>query len=117
MSTDPQTAMVLVAEMGAKEPTLRQVFSTMTRYGGLTFGGGGPTVAALQHETVDRCGWLDTGRFRLAYALSRLTPGTNLLAFCTALGWQMRGIAGALAALIGSSLPCSVVTVAFTVLF
>ena len=89
----------------------------MTQHGGLTFGGGGPTIAALQNETMNRRGWIDNGQFQLAYALSRLTPGTNLLAFCTALGWQMRGVSGAVAALIASSLPCSIVTVGFTILF
>lgn len=109
--------MVLVADVSMKIPTLREVFLTMTQYGGLTFGGGGPTIAALQSETMDRRGWINNSQFQLAYALSRLTPGTNLLAFCTALGWQMRGIPGAVAALIASSLPCSIITVGLTILF
>jgi hypothetical protein len=37
--------------------------------------------------------------FNLAYALSRLTPGTNLLAFCTAVGWLILRLPGALLAL------------------
>lgn len=100
----------------AGDPGFVQVASTMVRYGGLTFGGGAPTVMALEQDIVARNGWLDTSRFRLAYALSRLTPGTNLLAFCTALGWQMRGTWGGIVALIGASLPCSAVTVGLTVL-
>jgi chromate transporter len=87
----------------------------MVRYGGLTFGGGGPTIAALQTETVERHNWLNPTQFNLAYALSRFTPGTNVLAFCTALGWQMSGVTGAVIALIASSLPCSMVTVFFTI--
>lgn len=87
----------------------------MVRYGSLTFGGGVPTAAALRHETVDRRGWLGPAQFQLAYALSRFTPGTNLLAFCAALGWQMRGVTGAGIALIASSFPCSAVTVALTI--
>lgn len=90
--------------------------ATMARHGGLTFGGGGPTIAAVEHETVERRGWLTGEQFRLAFALSRLTPGTNLLAFCAAVGWQIRGVPGCVAALIASSLPCSVVTIVLTVL-
>jgi hypothetical protein len=37
--------------------------------------------------------------FNLAYALSGLTPGTNLLAFCTAVGWLILRLPGALLAL------------------
>jgi chromate transporter len=108
METDPQTAMV---------SQLKELGLVMTRYGGLTFGGGGPTIAALEHETVDRRGWLSREHFRIAFALSRVTPGTNLLAFCTAVGWQSHGTAGAVVALIASSLPCSIVTVALTIVF
>lgn len=96
-------------------PSLASLASVMTRYGSLTFGGGAPTVAALQDQTVERHAWLDPARFRLAFALSRLTPGTNLLAFCTALGWQMRGITGGVVALVAASLPCSIIAVICTI--
>jgi chromate transporter len=95
---------------------LGELFVTMARHGGLTFGGGGPTVAAVEYETIDRRGWLTREQFRLAFALSRVTPGTNLLAFCAAVGWQVRGVVGSVAALVASSLPCSIVTVALTIL-
>ncbi|HYI94958.1 MAG TPA: chromate transporter [Bryobacteraceae bacterium] len=95
---------------------LGELFATMARHGGLTFGGGGPTIAAVEYETIDRRGWLTREQFRLAFALSRITPGTNLLAFCTAVGWQVGGVSGSVAALIASSLPCSAVTVALTIL-
>jgi chromate transporter len=94
---------------------LGELFVTMARHGGLTFGGGGPTVAAVEYETIDRRGWLTREQFRLAFALSRVTPGTNLLAFCAAVGWQVRGVVGSVAALVASSLPCSIVTVALTI--
>lgn len=72
-------------------------------------------MAALRGETVERNRWLGPTQFGLAYALSRFTPGTNMLAFSTALGWQLRGMSGAVVALIASSLPCSIVTVAMTI--
>jgi chromate transporter len=34
-----------------------------------------------------------------------LTPGTNLLAFCTGIGWLLRGLSGALIALLAASVP------------
>jgi chromate transporter len=45
----------------------------------------------------------------MAYAASRLTPGTNLLALCSALGWRMRGPTGALVALAAASIPNAVI--------
>jgi chromate transporter len=95
---------------------LGELFVTMARHGGLTFGGGGPTIAGVEYQTIDRRGWLTRDRFRLAFALSRLTPGTNLLAFCAAVGWQIQGVPGCVAALVASSLPCSALTVLLTIL-
>ena len=43
--------------------------------------------------------------------LNRRTPGTNLLAFCTAAGWTSRRWLGAIVALLASSIPCSLLVV------
>jgi chromate transporter len=46
----------------------------------------------------------------LCYALARVTPGTNLLAFCTATGWLLRLWRGALIAVLAASIPsCALV--------
>lgn len=51
------------------------------------------------------------------FAVSRLTPGTNLLAYCTAVGLTTRGPAGALMALIAASVPSSVMCVIATIVY
>jgi len=50
----------------------------------------------------------ETGNAGLV-AVSRLTPGTNILAYCAALGWALHRWAGALAAVVAASLPASIV--------
>ena len=72
-------------------PSLRALGGVFARYGNLTLGGGSATIAVLQQEIVVKRGWLAQVPFSLSYALSRLTPGTNLLAFCTAAGWIFAG--------------------------
>lgn len=82
------------------------------RIGNLTFGGGGPTVAAFQRELVGRRRWLTPEQFALSYALSRITPGTNLFAFCTCAGTLLRQLPGAVVALLAASVPsCLLVAV------
>ena len=93
---------------------IARIFGTV---GSFTFGGGSATIAALEHEIVERRSWLGRDRFGLCYALSRMTPGTNLLAFCVAAGASLRGGFGAVSALLAASLPCSVIAVALTVGF
>ena len=76
-----------------------------------------PTIAALRRELIDKRGWLTNTQFALSYALSRVCPGTNLLGFCTAVGWQARGIGGAVVALFASSFPCAVFAVLLSLAF
>lgn len=84
----------------------RSLLWTYLRFANLTFGGGAPTVAALQRELVDQKHWLTAEQYGLSYALSRITPGTNLYAFCTASAWLIAGTPVALSVLLASSLPC-----------
>lgn len=48
-------------------------------------------------------------------AVSRLTPGTNILAYAVGLGWMLHRWAGALAALVAASLPASAFVCVMTV--
>ena len=98
-------------------PSLPQIASVFARYANTTFGGGSATIAVLEEQVVVKRSWLDRDQFDLTYALSRLTPGTNLLAFCTAAGWTTRRWLGALVALVAASLPCSLLAVLVTVFY
>ncbi len=98
-------------------PTLGAIASIFARYANTTFGGGSATIAVLKEEVVVKRPWLSQEEFDLNYALSRLTPGTNLLAFCTAAGWTARRWRGAVVALIAASVPCSLFAVMVTVFY
>ena len=98
-------------------PTLAAIARVFARHANTTFGGGSATIAVLRQHLVTRHAWLDDTAFDLGYALSRLTPGTNLLAFCTAAGWTARRWPGALIALLAASLPCSILAVVVTVFY
>ena len=97
----PEREVLLVSK-----PSLAELSGVFFRIGNFTFGGGAPTTAAFQRELVERRRWYDTLQFGLCYALARVTPGTNLFAFCTASGWLLRGWWGAIAALLVASIPC-----------
>ena len=98
-------------------PNLAQIAGVFARYANTTFGGGSATIAVLKEQLIDRRTWITPAEFDLAYALSRLTPGTNLLAFCTAAGWTARRWRGAIVALLAASLPCSLLAVLVTVFY
>ena len=100
-----------------RRPSLRAFALVFGWYGNSTFGGGTATIIELERRLVDERAWLSRGDSRLAYAISRLTPGTNLLAYCAGAGWRIRGLAGALVALIAASLPCAVIAMTLTRFF
>lgn len=99
------------------EPNLFQVADVFTRYANFTLGGGSATVAVMHRELLDKRRWVSPDNFALCFALARLTPGTNLLAFCTGIGWILRRMPGALIALVAGSIPCTLIVVAATALF
>jgi chromate transporter len=67
--------------------------------------GAAAAAAALRRDLVDR-GRLSASAFDEAYAVARLTPGTNLLAMYTLLGERFAGWRGAFTALtVGALVP------------
>src|SRR5580698_2239080 len=94
-------------------PRLSALSSLFFRVGVTVFGGGDPTIAILQREFLRR-DWLTPEKFAIAFGLARLTPGTNMLAFCAAAGWYILGLAGALAAVFAITIPPSLLVVWIT---
>ena len=86
-------------------PTLRKLTGVFLRVGNTTFGGGLPTMAALQRELVEDNHWLSLEDYALAFSLARVTPGTNVIAFCAAAGARIMGWRGALAATLAETGP------------
>jgi chromate transporter len=87
------------------------------RYANFTLGGGSATTAVIHGEIVDGRHWVSEEQFALSFALGRLTPGTNLLAFCTGIGWLLRRGYGAAVTLLAASIPCTAIVIVVTALF
>jgi chromate transporter len=94
--------------------SLKQLTWIFLRVGSLTFGGGDPTMAALQSELVVTRGWLTEEQYALIYGLARITPGTNLVAFSAAAAWQILGWLAAVLAVLAMTVPSSIAVVLLT---
>ena len=94
-----------------KRPTAAALAPLYLRLGSITFGGGDPTMAALQRELIDNRQWLTAEQHGLAYGLARVTPGTNVLAYCAATGWMIAGWLGSLLAVSGIVVPSALLAV------
>lgn len=100
-----------------RPPGLGSLAAVFALYGNSTFGGGTATIVEIEKHIVDEHAWITREESHVAFAVCRLTPGTNLLAYCVAVAWRMRGLAGALIALAAASLPSAAIAVALTMFF
>ena len=69
---------------------------------------GGLASMELLRRSLGARGWMTDDGHALFVAVSRLTPGTNILAYCVALGWQLAHWRGALVSLVAASIPASI---------
>ena len=99
------------------KPSLAKIANAFARYANFTLGGRSATIAVLHREIAEKQRWVSNDDFSLCFALARLTPGTNLLAFCTGIGWLLRRLSGAVVALLAASIPCSMIVAVATGLF
>lgn len=95
-------------------PSVKKLTEIFFRIGNTTFGGGYVTIGMLGRELVDTRRWISPEKFDLAFALARVTPGTNLIAFCAAIGALICGVAGAIGAVLALTAPSSALAVLIT---
>jgi chromate transporter len=76
-----------------------------------TLGGGIASMELLRRSAAKEA-WLDERGHAVLTAVSRLTPGTNVLAYCAGLGWIVSGWGGVMVSLLAASVPAAVCMVA-----
>ena len=83
--------------------TLAQIFTVFLTIGATSIGGG--VVAYLRRGLVARRGWLDDATFVQMLSISEALPGLNGTNIAILAGDHLRGIYGAIAAIVGICLP------------
>ena len=74
----------------------------------VAFGGATALLPEMHRVVVDNHHWLDDTTFTHLYAIAQAAPGPNVLVV-TLIGWEVAGLAGALAATAAMCLPMSIV--------
>ncbi|HLP03167.1 MAG TPA: chromate transporter, partial [Opitutaceae bacterium] len=93
--------------------SLLELFAVALRLGLTSFGGPIAHLGYFRREYVERRRWLDEAGFADLVALCQFLPGPASSQFGFALGYQRGGLAGALAAWIGFTLPSAVLMLSF----
>jgi chromate transporter len=84
---------------------LFQIFWTFFKIGPVTFGGGFAMIPLIEKEVVEKRKWLKSEDVTDVFALSQSVPGGVAINSATFIGQRIGGIKGAIAAMIGVSLP------------
>ncbi len=84
--------------------SLGQLFWSFFKIGTFTIGGGYAMIPLMEKELVDRHQWLTSEEFMDIIALSQTMPGIFAANMAAHVGWQLRGLPGAVASLIGNIL-------------
>jgi chromate transporter len=77
----------------------------------LAVGGAITTAPDMQRWLVGHNGWMTDAQFTTGVAIAQAAPGPNIL-FVALMGWQVAGVAGVLATMVGIMGPSSLVAVA-----
>lgn len=83
---------------GAPKATLATLFWIFFQIGAMSFGGG--LVAWVYREVVERRGWLRPPDMLSGVALAQVLPGVNVTNLSIYVGQRMRGVFGAVTALV-----------------
>ena len=96
---------------------LVDLYLTFLRVGGLTFGGGMAMLPMLKREIVENKHWTTEEELLDIYAIGQCTPGIIAVNTSTYIGYQQKGIPGAIAGTLGMITPSlAIITLVATIL-
>lgn len=78
-----------------------QLFCSFFKIGTFTIGGGYAMISLMEKEIVDRHQWLSKRDFLDVLSLSQAMPGVFAVNMATSIGYRLRGMKGAIAAVAG----------------
>ena len=91
---------------------LLQIFWTFFKISPVTFGGGFAMMPLIEKEVVEKKKWLKNEDVTDVFALSQSVPGAVAVNSATFIGHRIGGVKGAMAAMIGVSLPTFLIVLA-----
>lgn len=94
------------------QPKLKQclqIFMTFFKIGGFTFGGGFAMIPLIERDVVDKRKWMEYEEFVDMIAVTQSAPGPVAVNSAVFIGYKLTGIAGAVTALLGVTLPSFII--------
>ena len=96
---------------------LFEIFWSFLKIGAFTFGGGYAMIPLIQHEVINRRGWLSEQEFIELLTIAQTAPGPISLNTAVFVGYKYRRYWGALAAVTGVVIPSFVIILLIAIFF
>ena len=96
---------------------LRTIFLSFFKIGLFTFGGGYAMIPLIEREVIDNRRWIERKEFLDLLTLAQSVPGPISLNTSVFVGYKVRGLRGAAAALLGVVLPSFVILLTIALFF
>ena len=93
------------------------LFLTFLKIGAFTFGGGYAMIALLEHELIEKKGWIGHDEFLDMAAIAESTPGPVAVNAATYVGFHVAGVSGAALATLAVCLPSFLIIFAISQFF
>lgn len=93
------------------------IFWSFFKVGTFTIGGGYAMIPLMQRELVERHRWIGEEDFLDQVALSQAMPGVFAVNMATMTGYRLRGVRGAVAAIVGNVMMPIIFILALAVFF
>ncbi len=93
------------------------LFTTFFRVGAFTFGGGYAMLPIIKREVVEDHHWLTEEEFVDVLAVAQSSPGAVAVNSAVFIGCKLKGVSGALSALLGVILPSFLIILAIAIFF
>lgn len=100
-----------------KKVSLFQIFYQMFTISAFTFGGGFVIVTLMRKRLVAQRSWLSEGEMLDMTALAQSSPGPIAVNTAVLVGWQLAGLPGMFAAVLGCILPPMVILSVISVFY
>lgn len=96
---------------------LLKFFLTCNKIGAFTFGGGYVMIPAMEREFVEKNQWISKEEFMDVMVVAQSTPGIFSLNFATHIGYEKKGIWGAIVGALGIAFPSIIAIILIAIFF
>lgn len=94
-----------------------ELFTTFSKIGAFTIGGGYAMIPVIQREIVEKRAWVNREEFMDMLAISQSAPGILAINISIFIGQRLKGAKGSIVAAIGTALPSFVMILLIAMFF